>query len=198
MSVTEEKPYICQRMVVLIGRPSIRLGIFDVNRAELKKMKRTLLASCLWLVGVVSFAEELKGKVIAVLDGNTLEILADDNYTYKIMLYGIDCPELEQNFGEAARQLAEKIFMNKEVSVTLMGKDRWGTRLGIIWVKGNDPRKQMLSEGLAWTAERNPEADLEQVKEQAREKRLGLWSEEEPVAPWVFRRQQTMLVPKSS
>ncbi len=161
-------------------------------------MKITVLTSCLWLAGLVTFAEELKGKVVAVLDGNTIEILADDNDTYKIMLYGIDCPELEQSFGEAAREKAEKIFMNKEVSVTLMGKDRWGTRLGIVWVKGTDPRLQILSEGLAWTAERNPETELERVKEQAREKKLGLWSEEEPLAPWVFRRQQTMLVPKSS
>jgi len=152
------------------------------------------------LVSVSLFAkEELSGKVATVIDGNTIEIVTSENETYKIMLHGIDCPELEQEYGEKAKKYLEKLLLNKSISVTIQGKDRLGNRLGVVLIGGSqDPRYELLKEGLAWTSERNPIADLEQVKEQAREKGKGLWKEESPTAPWIFRRQQTLTQFKSS
>jgi endonuclease YncB( thermonuclease family) len=62
----------------------------------------------------------------------------------------------------------------------------------------SDPRFELLKEGLAWTSERNPIEELEVLKEKARESSLGLWKEETPTPPWIFRRQQTMTQFKSS
>jgi len=157
----------------------------------------------LFIVGVafnqVVFAEaELNGKVTAVIDGNTIEMIADDNESYKIMLYGIDSPELGQEFGDKAHKFLQKMILDKKVYVKIQGKDRWGTRLGIILIDGKiDPRFELLQAGLAWTAERNPIEELEIVKEKAREKGKGLWKEQDPTPPWIYRRQQTMIEPKS-
>jgi len=143
--------------------------------------------------------EELSGKVIAVIDGNTIEVITRENETYKILLHGIDCPELEQDFGDKAKKYLEKLLLNKSISVTIQGKDRLGNRLGVIIVEGTeDPRYELLKEGLAWTSEKNPIADLELIKEKAREKGKGLWKEGNPTAPWIFRRQQTLTQFKSS
>lgn len=152
------------------------------------------------LISLCTFGrDEISGKVMAVIDGNTIEMLGEDNETYKIMLHGIDCPELEQEFGEKAKHHLEKLVMNKSVTVQLKGKDRWGGRLGVIILDDKiDPRHELLIEGLAWTSEVNPHPELEVMKEQAREKRKGLWKTENPVAPWTFRRQQTMSQFKSS
>jgi endonuclease YncB( thermonuclease family) len=151
-------------------------------------------------VGAGTFAfeqNELSGKVVSVIDGNTIELMADDNESYKIMLFGIDSPELEQEFGEKAQRFLQKLILDKKVSVTIQGKDRWGNRLGIILIDGKvDPRFDLLEAGLAWTAERNPIEELETVKEKAREKGKGLWKEKDPTPPWIFRREQTMLQPK--
>ena len=162
-------------------------------------MKKALLVSLGMLVSAFLFAtEELTGKVVTVIDGNTVEIATVENETYKILLHGIDCPELEQDYGDKAKKHLEKLLLNKSVSVQIQGKDRLGNRLGVIIIEGEDPRHLLLEEGLAWTSERNPIADLEVIKEKAREKGKGLWKEENPTAPWTFRRQQTLTQFKSS
>lgn len=152
----------------------------------------------LLLSGMVWAKEMIAGRVITIVDGNTLEVYTPENETYKILLFGIDCPELGQEYGEKAKQLLEELILNKNVSVEIQGKDRWGNRLGIILIEGVDPREELLQKGLAWTSERNPIEAFEIMKEKSKEKRKGLWREENPMPPWIFRRQQTMMQPKSS
>jgi len=159
-------------------------------------MKRTLLASCLWLVGVVSFAEELKGKVIAVLDGNTLEILADDNDTYKIMLYGIDCPEYRQPFSARARQFTSKMVFKRDVTVRPEGTDQYDRLLGRVFVDGVELNEALLRNGLAWHYEiRVSDRALAEAERYARAARVGIWSQPNPVSPWRWRRQQAPVEP---
>jgi micrococcal nuclease len=142
--------------------------------------------------------EEIAGKVVSVIDGNTIEVAASDGI-YRILLHGIDSPELGQSFADEAQQHLEKLLLDKIVSVQIQGKDRWGNRFGVIVIEGStDPRFELLKAGLAWTAEKNPQEELEVVKEKARENGKGLWKEENPAPPWIFRRQQSMMQPKSS
>ena len=162
---------------------------------EMKKIVVFVLAVA--LSSMVYAENELSGKVTSVLDGNTIEVIADDNESYKIMLYGIDSPELGQEYGEKAKKFLQKMILDKKVTIKIQGKDRWGNRLGVILIDGKiDPRLELLEAGLAWTAERNPLEELETVKEKAREQGKGLWKEKDPTPPWTFRRDQTMLEPK--
>ncbi len=152
----------------------------------------------LFLSSVVLAKEMISGKVVTVIDGNTLEVYTSENETYKIFLFGIDSPELGQEYGEKAKRFLEKLILDKSVSVEIQGKDRLGNRLGVLLIEGKDPREQLLEEGLAWTAERQPIQEFEEIKEKARQKNKGLWKEQEPTPPWTFRRQQTMTQFKSS
>ena len=163
-------------------------------------MKNLLILLTVMLLGANGFAGNvLTGKVTSVVDGNTFEMIADDNESYKIMLYGIDSPELGQEFGDKAKKFLEKMILDKKVNVTVQGKDRWGNRLGIVLIEGTiDPRFDLLEAGLAWTAERDPIQELEAIKEKAREKGKGLWKDQNPIPPWIYRRQQTMTQLKSS
>jgi micrococcal nuclease len=161
----------------------------------MKSVALTILG--LFLSSAVWANEVILGKVVTVIDGNTVEVHTSDNETYKILLFGIDSPELGQEYGEKARRFLEKIILKKDVSVEIQGKDRWGNRMGIILIDNKDPRAQLLKEGLAWTSERQPIQELEAIKEKAREKSKGLWKEKEPTPPWIYRRQQTMMQPKA-
>jgi len=151
-----------------------------------------LMPVCLLATDVIS------GKVITVVDGNTLEVFTGENETYKIFLFGIDSPELEQEYGDKAKRFLEKLILDKNVEVQIQGKDRLGNRLGIILIDGEDLREKLLEAGLAWTSERNPIESFETIKEKSKEKRKGLWKETEPTPPWIFRRQQTLLQFKTS
>lgn len=149
-------------------------------------------------ISSIVFAEnELSGKVVSVIDGNTIELVTSNSESYKILLYGIDSPELGQDYGDKAQRFLQKIVLDKTVNVKIQGKDRWGNRLGIVLIDGKiDPRLELLKAGLAWTAERNPIDELESIKEKARENGKGLWKEKDPTPPWTYRREQTMLEPK--
>lgn len=163
-------------------------------------MKKIISLVVVLLVSVIGWANgQTTGKVVAVIDGNTVEVIGEGNETYKILLNGIDCPELGQEFGAKAKKALEKLVLEKDVMIKIQGKDRLGNRLGIIIVEGKeDPRFELLKEGLAWTSEKNPIEELETIKENARLKNKGLWKEEKPTPPWIYRRQQTMMQPKSS
>ena len=169
----------------------------QLNSTDLGKFAFLLAAS---IISISAHSQDnVHGQVIAVLDGNTLEIKIEQSEdVFKVMLVGIDCPELEQAYGERAKEFTEKLLHNKNVTIVWAGKDRWGTRLAVIYFQEADVRLKLLHEGLAWTSERNPAADLEQIKEEVKRERRGLWADDAPVAPWVFRRQQTMLTPKTS
>jgi endonuclease YncB( thermonuclease family) len=150
-----------------------------------------------YFISLLPASEVLKGKVVGVMDGNTLELLTSDNETYKIQLAGVDCPEPEQPFGPEAKYLLEKSLKGKNVEAVIQGKNRWGVRQGIVTTKnGPDPRVALLSLGLAWTAEKNAVPVLESIRVNAKAKKLGLWIDKDPTPPWVYRRQQTMQTPK--
>jgi micrococcal nuclease len=142
---------------------------------------------------------EITGKVVSVIDGNTVEFQTADNETFKFALSGIDAPELSQEFGEEAKKLLEKLVVGEAATILIEGKDRLGNRVGsLVYGKNKDPRHELLEKGLAWTAEKNPRPEFETIKETAKSKEKGLWEQPNPIPPWIFRRQQTMLTAKSS
>ena len=148
---------------------------------------------------VAHSGEVIKGIITNVIDGNTIEISTGDHEIYKVLLHGIDSPEPGQNYAEQAKSLLSKLLYNKSVTILVHGKDRLGIRLGEILIDGaSDPRHELIKEGLAWTSEKEPIVELESLKEHARSKGKGLWKEENPIPPWIFRRQQSMLQMKSS
>ena len=143
--------------------------------------------------------EILKGKVVDVADGNTIELLTEENESYRIELAGVDCPETEQPFGLEAKRLLEKSLKGEKVEVFVERKNRWGVRQAVVVTKsGEDPRLKLLAEGLAWTSEKNPVPEFESIRIDAKAHGKGLWESGDPTPPWIFRRQQTMLIPKSS
>lgn len=152
-----------------------------------------------WVVCLTAgAANSMVAKVVAVIDGNTIEVVNASNEKFKVMLAGIDCPELGQDFGDKAKACLEKLLLRKEVTITLQGKDRTGNHLGVIMLGDDDPRIKLLKEGLAWTSEKNPSPELEPYRTWAEQKGRGLWKLDNPTPPWTFRRQQSMAGPKSS
>ena len=161
-------------------------------------MKITFLVALMWIAGSTLAQNEVSGKVVNVIDGNTLEIIGADQQRQKLSLFGIDCPEPGQDYADKAKKLLEKLLLNENVSVQIKGKDRWGNYLAIVVKENTDPRIELLKEGLAWTTEKNPIPELEEYRIKAKEKERGIWKQENPTPPWIYRRQQSMMQAKSS
>ena len=142
--------------------------------------------------------ESIVGEVTAIHDGNTLEVSTKEKDKYRIILMGVDCPELQQAYGKEARDFLAKWLLHQEVTVQIHGKDRNRNYVGVVLLtEGEDVRLALLEEGLAWTAEENPIPELELIRRDAARNRKGLWHDQSPLAPWIFRRQQSMLGAKS-
>lgn len=156
------------------------------------------------------FSSTLYGRVVAVADGDTLTVLDDSNKQHKIRITGIDAPEKRQAFGLRSKQNLAQIAFNKSVQVVWSKRDRYNRIIGKILVFHEDDYCQdglcsrhqdvglsQIESGLAWhykkyQLEQAPEdrKSYSKKEDSARVHRLGLWSEESPMAPWDFRRNK--------
>ena len=73
--------------------------------------------------------------------------------------------------------------------------DKYRREVCVIYIDGRDINLAQIEVGMAWwykqykreqTAQQR--ANYEAAESLAREQRVGLWSNAEPVAPWEFRR----------
>lgn len=138
---------------------------------------------------------ETYGEVVGIQDGDTIKVF-DGKKTEKIQLAGIDCPEKEQAYGKEAEAFTAKKVFRKEVIVVAKERDGYGRLLAEVYYKENDKNvslnNELLSNGFAWWyAHFYPQrTDLEALQKQAKENRIGLWQDENPISPFDFRSKQ--------
>lgn len=143
-------------------------------------------------------ADTLTGTCKRVVDGDTF--ILNDGTT--VQIWGIDAPELKQDYGQEARTWLQNTICQKGVKLRIQvkGTDSYGRTLGQVYIRGNQRRSsnvgtQMVKAGMAWFDDFNaPEADLAGEMEKARVERKGLWADKKPVKPYIFRKggqQQT-------
>ena len=153
---------------------------------------RTLLLFILILL-LSSPVLALTGRVVNVADGDTVTILDANKRQNKIRLYGIDCPEKKQAFGQRARQFLAGMIAGKTVDISDMGPDRYGRTVGLIELDGISVNREMVKNGFAWVYRQYckiPECrSWIQDEDMARNARLGLWQDWQPVPPWEWRQQ---------
>lgn len=67
-------------------------------------MRRAVLALVLATAAIAAQAGELRGRVVAVADGDTLTVLDSGQRQHRVRLAEIDAPEKRQAFGERSKQ----------------------------------------------------------------------------------------------
>ncbi|WP_294824580.1 thermonuclease family protein [uncultured Flavobacterium sp.] len=133
-----------------------------------------------------------EGKVIGIKDGDTFEVLYD-SIPERVRLAEIDCPEKSQAFGKNARQYASGLCFGKIVTVSSDGKrDRYGRVVGTVTTQeGVNVNEELVKAGLAWHYKRYSKSrTLDAIEQQARDKKLGLWADKDPTAPWEWRKEK--------
>lgn len=133
----------------------------------------------------------LQGKVIGVSDGDTVTLLINQQ-PVKVHLYGVDCPEKGQPFSETAKQFTSVLTFDKMATVYSKGEDRHGRTQGWLFIGGTCVNRELITAGLAWWYQEfaRHEIKLDDLEQKAREAKVGLWSEPDPIAPWEWRRAQ--------
>jgi endonuclease YncB( thermonuclease family) len=145
------------------------------------------LAACALLLAACAVQADFSGKVIRIIDGDTVDILVDRE-PMRIRLAQIDAPEKRQAFGTKSRHALAAMVSQKTATVITAGTDRYGRTIGTVLVDGRDINRAMVGQGMAWVYRQHlNDFSLIAVETKARENRVGLWADAEPVAPWVWR-----------
>lgn len=144
-------------------------------------------------LGISIYAEEFEGKVVSVMDGDTVRILVGSKQI-KVRLFGIDAPEKKQAFGNQAEKELKALVWKKEVKVVVKDIDQYGRTVGILFLNDVEINLEMVKRGMAWVyREFNNDKKYLEMEEIARRSELGLWKDKNPIPPWQFRKNEKML-----
>lgn len=150
---------------------------------------QALTTGCAW-------AETINGRVVGIQDGDTITVLDAGNQQHKIRLAGIDCPEKNQPYGQAAKQSMSDQVFDRDVRVESDKRDRYGRVVGQVWVSGVDANLEQIKRGLAWHYKQyqneqplNDRLAYTRAEDAARGEGRGLWVDPAPVAPWDWRKR---------
>lgn len=135
---------------------------------------------------------------------------ARPNTQHKIRLAGIDAPELKQAFGTRSKQNLSGLVFGKEVAVEWVKRDRYKRIVGKVLLdetgadcafrsclKSLDAGLAQVRDGFAWNykqyeREQTPEdrGRYTSAEHHAREKKVGLWADANPMPPWDWRHKK--------
>jgi endonuclease YncB( thermonuclease family) len=157
------------------------------------------------LVASTAHAEPLTGRVVGVSDGDTITVLDAENQQHKIRVAGIDAPEKKQPFGQRSKEHLSDLVFGKEVDIVGNKIDRYGRTIAKVMVAAQgcdgsqclrtvDAGLRQIEAGLAWWyrkyAKEQSSIDrglYEAAETKAKDGRLSLWSEANPIPPWEWR-----------
>jgi endonuclease YncB( thermonuclease family) len=151
-------------------------------------LKFVVLAAVLLVAS--AYAETIAGKVVSVSDGDTVTVLQEKT-EIKIRLHGIDSPEKNQDFGQAARKLTADLCFGEVVTVHVTDTDRYGRKVGLVLLEdGRVLNHELVAAGLAhWYAQYAPDdLALERLQADAKAAKRGLWSRPDVITPYEFRK----------
>ncbi len=156
------------------------------------KKKGWIFCCLYWLLPIS--AHGWKGEAVRVLDGDTLHVKQGKEIV-KVRLYGVDCPESRQKYGNEATEFARQLLLGKKVRVKTMHTDQYGRTVGLVSVGRKMLNRELVRAGYAWVypayCKKQPLcAELRKLEEKAKRKKAGLWQNKRPLPPWEWRKRK--------
>jgi endonuclease YncB( thermonuclease family) len=166
-----------------------------------------VLVVALLLAGPLLSAQprSLEVRVVGIADGDTITVSDSNQLQHRIRLAGIDAPEKGQPFSERSKQALSDLTYLRTVTIQWSKTDSYGRFVAKVLIAppGDCPSPctarldvnlAQVDAGLAWhyreyereqtSPDRKAYAAAEQ---QARMRRIGIWSQPDPVPPWDQR-----------
>lgn len=117
-------------------------------------------------------------------------------------------PEKAQSFGQRSKENLSRLVFDRNVTVEWRKKDRYGRTVGKVMVaeascrESNCPKvldagHAQIVAGMAWwyrqyakEQELGDANRYEQSEQEARTRRIGLWTDPQPTPPWEWRKER--------
>ena len=150
--------------------------------------------------------EIIKGIVIKVRDGDTVQLLTYEGRRIEVRLNAIDAPEKAsesapgQPYAESARLHLSQLAAKRRATLARTTMDRYGRHVGLLSVQTAagpvDAGLWQIQFGMAWVHTRylgELPVKLRQsyldAEGQARSERHGLWRDRKSIPPWEWRQR---------
>lgn len=129
-------------------------------------------------------------RVERVQDGDSCILSIPGGGLVRIRLYGIDAPELSQEYGEQAKAALASLVEGKAVRYVQKDIDPYGRIVALLYVDGAEANLEMIRKGAAWHNDKFAPHDtyLKKAEQSARSARRGLWAAPHPLSPWKYKR----------
>lgn len=134
----------------------------------------------------------LTGKVIGIKDGDTVVVLDSLNNQTTLRLAEVDTPEKSQPFGTKAKQFTSDQIYLKTIKYVITDTDRYGRSIAMIYYDNDNKylSAAIIKAGMGWHYKRYSKSkELEEFEIIARKNKTGLWVDNNPIAPWEWRKQ---------
>ncbi|QOW10284.1 nuclease [Kaistella flava (ex Peng et al. 2021)] len=146
------------------------------------------LISILLLISI-HFKCQITGKIIGIKDGDTVVVLLDGNIQKTLRLAEVDCPENTQPFGKNAKQFTSDQIFGREVKFIETDTDRYGRTIAKIYYSDKYLSAEIIKAGFGWWYYHySNDKNLGVLQQQAKDKKIGLWHDEDAIAPWDYRK----------
>lgn len=107
----------------------------------------------------------------------------------RVRISGIDAPERGQFFGDVATCHLKWLVEDRRVCLEMSKMDVYGRWVAVVWSEGHDVGAEMVNEGLAWyRQEYGQHPEYLRLQSDAKTAGRGLWTDENAIEPWKWRK----------
>jgi len=151
--------------------------------------KAFFLIGAILLMGFQS--KLIEGVVTSVQDGDSMEVTINGKVVV-VRINAIDCPEDGQGYSQKAKQYTILHTLNKKVKLEKITIDVHGRMIANVFLEdGSNLAQNLVAGGYAWHyTQYSNDAKLAELEKKARNKKLGLWIEANPMSPWEYKEKK--------
>lgn len=148
-------------------------------------MKPAIYSLLFVMASSIAMAGELRGQVIGVVDGDTLDVLSVENSkSVRIRLNGINTPERTEPFYQKAKASLSELAYGQTAHVETVGKDTHGRTVGVVYVGNLNVNLVQVERGYAMVCKNYTKDEaLWDAEERAMAKRFNIWAPPGPNRP---------------
>ena len=136
-----------------------------------------------------SYSDSIEGEVIKIIDGDTIHI-RHNSKTHKVRLAYIDCPEIKQKYGRSVSMYLSDMIRGKIVLAQIHAIDQYNRLIAEIFYDNKNINLHLIEKGkcLVYRRYAKGKNDYFIMESMAKKSQIGLHSDSDFLAPWLWRR----------
>jgi micrococcal nuclease len=151
-------------------------------------MRRACTLALMLILFLSGWSQTYNGSIIRVIDGDTFVFQTEDG-AFTVRMRGIDSPEKDQLYSKESAEFLQR-YLNIEATFVRTGMDRYQRTLGTLYVDSIDINLLSVKSGCSWHFKRySNDPEYAEAEEYARINKIGLWSLDNPIPPWEWRKR---------